>query len=56
MAHIAHWSKAPGRDDLFTSRGSTFSVRLQVRSRGCSKIEKSSSGRASVSLHLLETT
>lgn len=51
-AHIVRWFKVPGPDDSCTSRGSTFSVRLQARLRGCFKIEKSNFGRASASSRL----
>ena len=52
--HVARWFKVPGLDDSCIFRDSTFSVRLQAQSRGCSKIERSNFGRASASSHLPE--
>ena len=56
MAHIARWSKVPGPDDSYIFQGSMFSAQRLAPSRGCCKIERSSSGKASVSLRLLRTT
>ena len=54
--HVARWFKVPGLDDSCIFRDSTFSVRLQAQSRGCSKIERLNFGRASASSRLSETS